>query len=134
MTTTAWKPKPRAAIAQKTLRTDRWWLVPGLTVIGLTAWVAYATVRVFLQENYWVAEYHYLTPFYSPCISTGCIPEAAHFGGSYRTPLIPYAALSLPFLLLFRLTCYYYRQGVLPQLLAVSAGLRGSGRPQALHR
>lgn len=111
MTTTAWKPKPRAAITQKTLRTDRWWLVPGLTVIGLTAWVAYATVRVFLQENYWVAEYHYLTPFYSPCISTGCIPEAAHFGRFIPDhPLIPYAALSLPFLLLFRLTCYYYRK------------------------
>lgn len=111
MTTTALKPKPRAAIAQKTLRTDRWWLVPGLTVLGLTAWVAYATVRVFLQNNYWVAEHHYLTPFYSPCVSTGCIPEAAHFGRFLPDhPLIPYAALSLPFLLLFRMTCYYYRK------------------------
>lgn len=111
MTTTALKPKPRAAIARKTLRTDRWWLVPGLTVLGLTAWVAYATTRVFLQDNYWVAEYHYLTPFYSPCVSTGCVPEAAHFGRFLPDhPLIPYAALSLPFLLLFRMTCYYYRK------------------------
>ena len=111
MTTTALTPKPRAAIAQKTLRTDRWWLVPGLTVLGLTAWVAYATVRVFLQDNYWVAKYHYLTPFYSPCVSNGCIPEAAHFGRFLPdNPLIPYAALSLPFLLLFRMTCYYYRK------------------------
>ena len=58
----------RAEIAARTLRKDRWWLSPLLTVLGLTAWVAYATVRVFLQKDYWVADYHYLTPFYSPCI------------------------------------------------------------------
>ncbi|NED98058.1 hypothetical protein G1H11_22425 [Phytoactinopolyspora alkaliphila] len=101
----------RAAIRPKTLRQDRYWVTPALTVIGLTAWVAYATVRVFLQSNYYVAEHHYLTPFYSPCISNGCLPEAAHFGRFLVDhPLIPYAALSLPFLLLFRLTCYYYRK------------------------
>lgn len=115
MTTTAPKlsvaARPRAAISEKTLRTDRWWLAPILTVAGLTAWVVYSTTRVFLQSNYWVAEHHYLTPYYSPCISTGCIPEAAHFGRFLPDhPLIPYAALSLPFLLLFRLTCYYYRR------------------------
>lgn len=101
----------RARIPQRTLRTDRWWLPPAVVVVALTAWVAYATVRVFLQNNYWVAADHYLTPFYSPCISNGCTPEAAHFGTFLPDhPLIPYAALSLPFLLLFRLTCYYYRR------------------------
>lgn len=101
----------RARIQQRTLRTDHWWLPPAAVVVGLTAWLAYATVRVFLQENYWVAAHHYLTPFYSPCVSNGCTPEAAHFGTFLPDhPLIPYAALSLPLLLLFRLTCYYYRK------------------------
>ncbi len=114
MTTLATRPtgaKARAAITAKTLRTDRWWLAPLLTALGLAAWVAYATVRVFMQKWYWVNEYHYLTPFYSPCVSDGCEPAAAHFGRFLPdNPLIPYAALSLPFLLLFRLTCYYYRK------------------------
>ncbi|HLU32484.1 MAG TPA: hypothetical protein VKZ74_00470 [Natronosporangium sp.] len=116
MTTTATKPaavtaKPRAAIGEKTLRPDRWWLTPALVVAGLTAWLAYGVIRVFMQRWYWVEEYHYLTPFYSPCTSTGCEPGASHFGQfTPDHPLIPYAALSLPFLLLFRLTCYYYRR------------------------
>ncbi|WP_174264242.1 hypothetical protein [Phytoactinopolyspora halotolerans] len=101
----------RARIGLRTLRKDRYWVVPTFTVIGLSAWVIYATVRVFLQNNYWVAEHHYLTPFYSPCVSNGCIPESAHFGRVLvDNPIIPYAAFSLPFLLLFRLTCYYYRK------------------------
>jgi hypothetical protein len=116
MTTTATMPsgpRPRAAIPAKTLRTDRWWLAPLLTVLGLTARVAYATDRVFMQKWYFVEGpgFHYLTPFSSPCVSTGCVKEAAEFGRFLpASPIIPYAALSLPFLLLFRLTCYYYRR------------------------
>lgn len=101
----------RAQIAARTLRTDRWWLPPVTNVVLLTAWVAYATVRAFQRDNYYVAEYNYLTPFYSPCVSVGCIEEAAHFGRILPDVWwLPYAALSLPFLLLFRLTCYYYRK------------------------
>ncbi|WP_214366746.1 hypothetical protein [Pseudonocardia sp. H11422] len=101
----------RAQIAARTLRTDRWWLPPLLTAVGLGAWVVYATVRAFMQEWYFVAEYNYLTPFYSPCVSVGCLPEAAHFGRILPDVWwLPYAALSLPILLLFRLTCYYYRK------------------------
>lgn len=110
-TATGTQAPSRARISARTLRTDRWWLQPVLTVVGLTAWLTYATVRVFLQEDYWVAEHHYLTPFYSPCVSLACTPEAAHFGQVLPDhPLIPYAAFTLPFLLLFRLTCYYYRK------------------------
>ena len=102
---------PRASISARSLRTDGWMRGPALTVLGLTAWVAYATVRVFYQGDYWVADYHYLTPFYSPCVSEGCLPDSARFGRILPDhPLIPFAALSLPFLLAFRLTCYYYRQ------------------------
>jgi hypothetical protein len=101
----------RAQITARTLRTDRWWFPPLVTFAGFTAWVIYATVRAFLQRDYFVAEYNYLTPFYSPCVSLGCVPEAAHFGRFLPDVWwLPYAALSLPFLLLFRLTCYYYRK------------------------
>ena len=62
------------------MRTDRWWFAPLITVIGLGAWVIYATVRVFMHKWYWVEDYHYLTPFYSPCVTERCIPEAAQFG------------------------------------------------------
>ena len=101
----------RAAIAAKTLRTDRWWFAPLITVVGLTAWVAYATVRVFMHKWYWVDAYHYLTPFYSPCVTNRCVEGASHFGSFLPGWwIIPDAALTLPFLLLFRLTCYYYRK------------------------
>jgi hypothetical protein len=101
----------RAQIAARTLRTDRWWLPPLLNIIGLGAWVVYATVRAFMQNWYFVPEYNYLTPFYSPCVSNGCVEQAAHFGRFLPDVWwLPYAAISLPFLLLFRLTCYYYRK------------------------
>jgi hypothetical protein len=106
-------PRPRAAISEKTFRKDRWWLPPLLTVIGLVAWLAYATVRVFMQSDYFSEGpgHHYLTPFYSPCLSDGCTPAAAEWGRFLPNwPIIPYAAITLIFLLLFRLTCYYYRK------------------------
>ncbi|MCK0115576.1 hypothetical protein MWU57_00870 [Isoptericola sp. S6320L] len=102
----------RARIDARTLRTDRWWLPPAATTVGLLAFVVYGGVRAF-QQQYFFADERYLTPFYSPCVSLGCAaePGAAHFGMFLPDhPLIPYAALSLPFLLLFRLTCYYYRK------------------------
>jgi hypothetical protein len=115
MTTTA--TGGRAAIAARTLRTDRWWFPPAIQAAGLTAWVAYATFRVFQQSDYFVEKYNYLTPFYSPCVSTKCVDEASHFGEflpyealGFVAHLVPFAAVSLPFLLLFRLTCYYYRK------------------------
>jgi len=101
----------RAQILARTLRTDNWRKAPILTVVGLLAWLAYATVRVFMQRDYWVDSYHYLTPFYSPCVSNGCTPGAAEFGTFLPNVWwLPYAALTLPLLLLFRFTCYYYRR------------------------
>lgn len=101
----------RAEIPQRTLRTDRWWMPTVTTNLGLAAFVIYATIRSFWGSAYWVEDYHYLTPFYSPCVSTGCTPEASHFGQFLPDVWwLPYAALSLPFLLAFRITCYYYRK------------------------
>jgi hypothetical protein len=104
--------KTRAQISQKTLRTDSWWQSPALTAVLLAIWVTYATVHVFIGKYYFVPRYHYLTPFYSPCVSGECTPGSPSLGtwiGSLP-PIIPYAFVSLPFVLGFRLSCYYYRR------------------------
>ena len=104
--------RTRAQIAERTLRKDRWAQAPAVVVTLLTIWVAYATVRVFTGHWYFVPQYHYLTPFYSPCVSGECTPGSASLGtwiGSLP-PIIPYAFVSLPFVLGFRLSCYYYRR------------------------
>jgi len=104
--------RDRASIEQRTLRTDRWWLSPLLTFLALTAWLAYGLIRAATQKYYWVDEYHYLTPFASPCISDSCEPGSSHFG----TPLpempifIPIAFITFVVLAGFRGTCYYYRK------------------------
>lgn len=102
----------RARITQRTLRTDRWWVPPLSVDLGLAAFIVYATVRAFWGSAYWVDKYHYLTPFYSPCISEACVPNSSHLGVWLPSfpALIPLGALVLPFLLGFRLTCYYYRK------------------------
>ena len=102
----------RAQIPQRTLRTDRWWMPTVWTDLGFAAFVIYATIRAFLGTDYWVAQYHYLTPFYSPCVSKGCVAGSSHFWPQFLPDVwwLPYAAVTLPFLLAFRLTCYYYRK------------------------
>ena len=104
--------RTRAQIAEKTFRQDPWWRQPAIVVTLLSLWVAYATVRVFMGHYYWVPAYHYLTPFYSPCISGECVPGSSSLGHWFPAipPIIPYALVSLPFVLGFRLTCYYYRR------------------------
>ncbi|HEY2507114.1 MAG TPA: hypothetical protein VGI58_11395 [Streptosporangiaceae bacterium] len=104
--------KTRAQITAKTLRTDRWWRSPAVVATLLTIWVTYATVHVLIGHWYYVPAYHYLTPFYSPCISGECVPGSASLGTWFGSlpPIIPYALVSLPFVLGFRLSCYYYRR------------------------
>src|SRR6478672_10165960 len=102
----------RASIAARTLRTDNWRRAPLLTFTLLSIWVLYALVRTVSQRAYFVEQYHYLSPFSSPCVSASCPPEARDFGTwfGHFPPFIPLALLVLPFLLGFRLTCYYYRR------------------------
>src|SRR5690606_33520486 len=100
----------RAEIAQRTLRKDRWWLYPTVTFIGFTAFVVYSSWRAFSGANYYSSPY--LSPFYSPCLSTACVPDASDFGqpiGFLPTWISP-ALIILIFPLGFRLTCYYYRK------------------------
>src|SRR5262249_23011874 len=105
--------KGRAQIPARTLRKDRYWLSPLTTFVFFTAWVVYATVRSMMGSSFWVDKYHYLTPFYSPCVSKACPRGAAacgRFTPAHLPFFVPYALISLPFLLGFRLTCYYYRK------------------------
>ncbi len=112
MTATTTGAAGRAEIAERTLRTDRWWVAPLLTFAGLMTFVIYGLVRTFMNQDYWVDEYHYLAPFFSPCLTDACVEGASHFGRPFPDTgwLIPPPAFVLPFILGFRLTCYYYRK------------------------
>src|ERR1700757_3197481 len=103
--------RSRARISERTFRKDKWWQTPRIVAAGLTIWVLYATVRVFMGHWYFVPQYHYLTPFYSPCVSGENVPGSSTLGQWIPAipPIIPYAIVSLVFVLGFRLTCYYYR-------------------------
>ena len=102
----------RAQIAERTLRTDRWWQAPLTTFVLLSGWVLYAMLRTASQRAFFVPKYHYLSPFTSPCVTTNCPTDARDFGTwfGHFPPFIPIAIIVLPFLLGFRLTCYYYRR------------------------
>jgi len=109
----------RARISARTLRTDRWWLPPLVTNIGFAAFLIYATFRSFYGKDYWVDEYHYLTPFTSPCVSESCVPGSSHFG-TWLPELpswIPLGFLVLPFLLGFRLHRYFFYAAILVSLV-----------------
>ncbi|MFI6517227.1 hypothetical protein ACIBF1_16855 [Spirillospora sp. NPDC050679] len=121
MSTVEAPDKTRARIKERTLRKDNWRVYPITTLVIFTAWVVYATVRAFWGAAFFVPEFHYLSPFFSPCLNEVCnnvtvnghTGDAAEFGTFLPASTrgwIPFAALSLPFLLLFRLTCYYYRK------------------------
>lgn len=100
----------RAAISARHLRTDRWWVPPLVTSLGLAAFVVYSTWRAFDDRHYYAAPY--VSPFYSPCLASNCQDMKgganwALFGDWWG--LSP-ALLVLIFPLGFRLTCYYYRK------------------------
>jgi hypothetical protein len=111
-TTTGTGSPGRAQIAARTLRTDQWWRAPLITFVLLTIWLAYGLIRTAAQRAYFVEQYHYLTPFYSPCVTASCVPAARDFGTWFGEfpPFVPYAIITLVFLLTFRVTCYYYRR------------------------
>jgi hypothetical protein len=97
----------RAAIAVRTLRTDRWWLQPLLTAVALVLFIAYSTFRAFQNAHYFVEPY--ISPFYSPCLTTGCEGDTfpkLFTGPSWISPALYILIIPLG----FRLTCYYYRK------------------------
>ena len=129
MTTAGLDAPGRAKIEAKTLRKDRWWLQPAVTAVVLVAFIVYATWRAFANADYFAEPY--LSPFYSPCLTTDCVRGlvglrpavqlvAAVAGADH--PDLP-ARLPADLLLL--------PQGLLPVVLAVAAGLRGRRAAQA---
>jgi hypothetical protein len=100
----------RAAISERTLRTDRWWLLPLATVIGFGAFVVYSTWSAF--ANHPSQYYHkpYLSPFYSPCFVKGCPPDINWGTLDTHWHWLSPAIYILIFPLGFRATCYYYRK------------------------
>ena len=66
-----------------TLREDTWWVEPVVTVVILTAFVAYSTWAAFVGKNYYAGDLlhrNYISPFYSPCIANSCVPGSHTFG------------------------------------------------------
>jgi hypothetical protein len=103
----------RGGPSVRTLRKDRWWVQPTISVVVLTAFVVYSTWAVFVNRDYYVgatAHRDLISPFFSPCITGSCV------AGAHGTFLvinwwhITPALLILLGPLSFRLTCYYYRR------------------------
>ena len=104
-----------------TLRQDRWWVQPVVTVTVLTAFVVYATWAAFVNKNYYVgAALHrdLISPFYSPCLTDSCVPGSHPPACGHRLvddlagPADPHLPARLPAHLLL------LPQGLLPVLLA----------------
>ena len=106
MTVTEQPVVVRTRLGGRNLRTDRWWLPPLVTVVILAGFIVYGTWVAFANTDYYVDPY--LSPFYSPCLADNCDHKTWNIIGDWWG-LSP-ALLILPFPLLFRLTCYYYRK------------------------
>jgi len=106
-----------------TARKDAWWFGPLLTFLGLLAFVIYATVRAFMGDYFEIRENRaeftgpavapYLSPFYSPLL----YDKSSHHAWTHADRPswwpggLPFssALLILGGPVLFRFTCYYYR-------------------------
>ena len=115
----------RASIAERTLRTDRWWQSPLLTVLGLVAWLALRHRARLHAEGLLRRD----LPLPDAVLLARASPRGASDSAEFGTFLphvwfLPYAALTLPFLLLLPADLLLLPQGLLPRVLAVAAGLR----------
>jgi hypothetical protein len=87
-------------------RQDRWWIEPLTIVLVLGLFGVYALVVSVLNGNY----YHdpYLSPFYSPCLTTSCVHPTFPVIGDWYNLSPAFLIVGSP--LAFRATCYYYRR------------------------
>ena len=82
----------RARVQTKTLRQDRWWLLPLATFVVFSAFVVYATWRAFAGADYYSAPY--LSPFYSPCLTDDCVAGSSDFGQPFAAIVVCTGPLS----------------------------------------
>jgi hypothetical protein len=132
----------RATRMFSTVRTDRWWIAPLLTVLGLGGFACYATWAAFQGEHYYAAPY--LSPFYSPLLYVragvpgGAPLEHAWIGGwpAWWPAFLPAspAFLILIFPGAFRATCYYYRKAYYRSFFGTPPGCAVGGVPRNLYR
>jgi hypothetical protein len=104
---------PRGGPDVPTLRQDRWWVQPLVTVTVLTAFVVYSTWAVFVNKDYYVGVAMHrdlISPFYSPCLAASCVPGANGSSVVANWWHITPALIVMGGPLGFRLTCYYYRR------------------------
>lgn len=111
----------RLAWGRFTMRRDAWWLQPLLVILGLGGFGVYSTWRVFENAHYVSGLYQ--SPLGSPDLRSyvpwlqGVVPFA-----------VSPALIILPFPLLFRLTCYYYRKAYYRSFFAMppACAVRGA--------
>lgn len=121
-----------------TARTDRWWVGPLLTLLGLSGFGIYATWAAFQGEHYYVAPY--LSPFYSPLLYVkpgvpGGAPLADAWLGAWPAWWPAFLPASPAFLILafpgsFRATCYYYRKAYYRSFFGTPPGCAVAGVPR----
>lgn len=80
-------------------RQDAWWVQPLMVFAVFAAFIVYASWRTFENAHYEFGPY--LSPFYSPKLSTTWMVFGKH---------VSPALFILPIPLFFRGTCYYYRK------------------------
>jgi hypothetical protein len=127
----------------RTLRTDSWWTAPFLTAAALIGFVVYAAWAAAEGSHYYVAPY--MSPFYSPCVSSSCSHASVPLIGASWNLSPAFLVLWVP--LGLRATCYVYRKAYYrslffsPPACAVGDASKGysgeSGFPlvlQNLHR
>jgi len=99
--------RSRARIEAKTLRKDPWWRAPAVTAIALGIAVIYLTWASLVNANYFYEPY--ISPLYSPCLATTCVPGSGFHWIPWLSALAP-AIIIIGGPTGFRLTCYYYRK------------------------
>jgi hypothetical protein len=87
-------------------RHDWWWLEPLFIVAVLGGFGVYAFF-VSIQNAYYFAD-PYLSPFYSPCLTTSCVHATLPLLGDWYNLSPAFLIVGSP--LAFRVTCYYYRR------------------------
>jgi len=123
-------------------RTDRWWVGTLLTLLGLTAFVAYATWAAFQPGHFFYDPY--ISPFSSPLLfvrpeAAGAAPLGHAWFGEWPSwwpswlPATP-SLLILIFPLSFRLTCYYFRKAYYRAYAASPPGCAVGALPRSQYR